>query len=349
MAENNTVTIITESRNLRTLPFIPPEHQLSVGKAWEDWLEEIEREFRYFKITSAQDKKNATIIYGGQEIARLARSLPDPEDPNGELDEYNKLQKKLNDYFIPKKNKHYARYIFLKMEPKIKETTIAYAARLREMAHDGCNFGSMFDERILEHLIQTIEDSALIQKCISKSWTLQEFLTAARQTEDISTQMHDMKPPYWNIKIHKVREQQMNVESSFKDEEAQPCSYCGLTRSHPKGRNCPAYRVQCEICNKYDHFTSVCRFNGRRQHTMNQSPKRQPDEQMKQWKIKKANEDYSETESSSDDEFLTSGRIKTVNSFSEENQVLSIQIDSLQDRVSSFGAELEVAKKMINS
>ena len=51
----------------------------------------------------------------------------------------------------------------------------------------------------------------------------------------------------------------------------------------------------------------------------------------------KANEDYSETDSSSDDEFLTRGRIKTVNSLSEENQVLSIQIDSLQDILSSLG------------
>ena len=91
------------------------------------------------------------------------------------------------------------------MQPEIKETTIAYAARLREMAHDGCNFGSMCDERILEHLIQTIEDSALIQKCISKSGTLQGFLIAARQTADISTQMHDMKPIYWNKDIYKVR------------------------------------------------------------------------------------------------------------------------------------------------
>ena len=312
MAENNTVTIMNGSRNLRTLPFIPPEDQLSVGKAWEDWLEEIEREFRYFKITSAQEQKDATIIYGGQEIARLARSLSDPEDPNGEIDEHYKLQEKLYDYFVPKKNKHFARYIFLKIRPEIKETKIAYAARLREKAHDGCNFGSMCDERILQHLIQTIEDRALIQKCISKSWTLQEFLTAARQTEDISTQMHGMKPTYWNKKIYKVREQQMNVDSSIRNEEAQPCSYCGLTRSHPKGRNCPAYEVQCEICNKYDHFTSVCRFNGRRQHTMNQSPKRQPDQQMKWQGIKKANKDYSDTEMSSDDEFLTSRRIKVV-------------------------------------
>ena len=77
MADNSTVTIITELRNLRALPLIPPEDQLCSGKAWEDMLEGIQREFRYFKITHfkitwAQGKTGAKIIYGGQEVAHLA-------------------------------------------------------------------------------------------------------------------------------------------------------------------------------------------------------------------------------------------------------------------------------------
>ena len=44
---------------------------------------------------------------------------------------------------------------------------------------------------------------------------------------------------------------------------------------------------------------------------MNHLNKRQPDEQMKRWGIKKAKEKYLETDSSSDDVFLTSLRIKT--------------------------------------
>ena len=36
---------------------------LSIGKAWEDLLEELERESRYFKINSAQDKIDAIIIF----------------------------------------------------------------------------------------------------------------------------------------------------------------------------------------------------------------------------------------------------------------------------------------------
>ena len=51
------------------------------------------------------------------------------------------------------------------------ETTVAYATRLREKAND-CDFDTNCDERILEHLIQTIENKGLIQKCISKAWTL---------------------------------------------------------------------------------------------------------------------------------------------------------------------------------
>ena len=65
MAENNTVMVITASRNLRALPFIPSDDQLTIRKDWEDWLEEMERVFRYFKITSPLDKKDAIIIYGG--------------------------------------------------------------------------------------------------------------------------------------------------------------------------------------------------------------------------------------------------------------------------------------------
>ena len=69
---------------------------------------------------------------------------------------------------------------------------------MREKAHD-CEFGDTQanDERILEHLIQTIENKMLIQKCISKAWTLQECLTEAGQIEDISLQMRDMSvSPY---------------------------------------------------------------------------------------------------------------------------------------------------------
>ena len=65
MAEREPLTIVTESRNLKTLPFGSSGDQLSTGREWEDWLEGIKREFRCFKSLNPQDKKDAIIINGG--------------------------------------------------------------------------------------------------------------------------------------------------------------------------------------------------------------------------------------------------------------------------------------------
>ena len=108
------ITVVTETRNLRTLPFVQNEDLLSTGKQWEEWIEEIEREFRYFRITEPIDKKDALLIYGGNEIVRLNKSLKNERAE--ELDEYAVLKNKLDKYFLPKKNKHHARYTFLRMK-----------------------------------------------------------------------------------------------------------------------------------------------------------------------------------------------------------------------------------------
>ena len=108
-----TVRVITETRNLRSLPFIAPQDPCATGNAWEEWLEGIGRGFRYFKITDPIDKKDALIIYGGKEVAKLEKRLPDPE--TGNL--YEKMRTKLNNHYLPKKNKHYSRYQFLKLRP----------------------------------------------------------------------------------------------------------------------------------------------------------------------------------------------------------------------------------------
>ena len=100
------IRVVTETRNLRAQPFVVPGETNAMGKAWQEWLEGIEREFRFFKISEAVDKKDAMIIYSGNEIARLEKSLPDPEMG----DVYTKLRIKLNDHFTPKKNKHHAPY-----------------------------------------------------------------------------------------------------------------------------------------------------------------------------------------------------------------------------------------------
>lgn len=66
--------------------------------------------------------------------------------------DYEKLRKKLNDYFKSKKNKYYVRYVFFKMRSAYDEITNVYVVRLREKVND-CEFEVNCDERILEYFI----------------------------------------------------------------------------------------------------------------------------------------------------------------------------------------------------
>ena len=91
------VTIITENRNLKNQTFVHTDDQLSTDKLWEKWLVGTEREFRYFNIVDSANTKDALLIYDGRELARLEKSPPNPTDPN--MNEYDNLKAKLNDYF----------------------------------------------------------------------------------------------------------------------------------------------------------------------------------------------------------------------------------------------------------
>ena len=127
----------------------------------------------------------------GKEIARLEKSLPNQTDGGNH---YEKLRKKVNDYFKLKINKHHTRYVFFKMRPTHDETTNAYAVRLREKANDW-EFEANCNEQILEHIIQTTQNRSLIQKAINKKWVLKRFLTDAAQIKDTSLQISNMKIP----------------------------------------------------------------------------------------------------------------------------------------------------------
>ena len=108
------------------MPFKEPKEYLDIKKAWEAWLEEAERQFRFCKINIPADKKDALLIYGGKQLVRLENCLPDALE---NLDEYDKLKKTLNDYYFPRRNKHYERFLFLNMRPKPGESILSYAAR----------------------------------------------------------------------------------------------------------------------------------------------------------------------------------------------------------------------------
>ncbi|XP_038054673.1 uncharacterized protein LOC119726895 [Patiria miniata] len=350
------ITVVTETRNLKSQPFTHPDDQISTGNAWEEWLEGIEREFRYFKISSPIDKKDALIIYGGKEIARLEKSLPNPGDVD---DVYEKLKTKLNSYYTPKKNKHHARYLFLKMRPTPQETTMAYAARLREKAIQ-CEFGDTRDDRILEHLIQTITSKSLIQKAINKKWSLTQMLTEAAQIEDTSLQISSMRPPDDGASnVAKVGYQQSSRQKKStgghygkpKFHKSPPCAYCGLTGTHPQGKNCPAYGKKCNKCQKWNHFASVCRADRLRAESRGPPSQPVPPKYAKPKQrgnhVKKTSMEEDD-QTSSDDEFFDQAvkhlkQVRRIAKTVHDDSTVTVRIDDVDVRIEpDSGAEVNI-------
>ena len=104
-----------------------------------------------------------------------------------------------------------------------------------------------------------------------------------------------MKTDPWKKDIANSRKRRRKWKS--KGQTAEPCNYCGLSRAHLRGKNCPAYGLQCK---RFDHFSSVCRAD--------MSPTDSQKELTTKQEHRKARAKKSDTYSSSDisdDDFST--------------------------------------------
>ncbi|CAG2242188.1 unnamed protein product [Mytilus edulis] len=281
-------------------------------------------------------------------ISRLERSLRDEE---GE-DEYKVLKNKLNKYYLPKKNKHHARYLFLKMKPFKDEYTVTYVMRLREKAH-ACEFEATCDERILEHCIQTITNQDLIKRAISKGWNLDKFVEEAGQMEDTCLQMKDMKGDHRDIGTSSINKIQSNRSSYNRSQDYITkfnCGYCGF--EHCEGNKCPAYGKQCRNCEKYNHFASVCRAEKKKQQYRAGNFRREGRS------VKKTMEEKIETDSNTDisdydeDEdyfgetikhIMKIRKVKTIQGIRDIEKTVTVRIDDVDVRVEpDSGADVNV-------
>lgn len=80
----------------------PESNDTSV--CWDKWKKTIERQFRFFRLTDRQMKKDGLIIYRGPQIADLKDLLPDLTALPSK-DVYSPVIRKLNKTFLPGKKK----------------------------------------------------------------------------------------------------------------------------------------------------------------------------------------------------------------------------------------------------
>ena len=111
------IRVFRVGKSLKIEPFKIPESPLDVGWArkFKEWIEDFEDETSYFEITEIRGRVSALEIYGGKEIKKLARNLPETAPVFGD-DDYQKLQRRIENYLNrkKKKNKYNGRFTFRK-------------------------------------------------------------------------------------------------------------------------------------------------------------------------------------------------------------------------------------------
>ena len=177
-------------RNLNIKPFLKQADPNDTAVRWQRYEKDIERQFRFFGITDPTTKKDGLLIYGGEDLVDLDEALPDPTGQEGD-DEYKVSIRKIDNHFIPKKNKDYARFQLSELKQQSHERLADYYARVRDIAKK-CDYGTHEEDMIRDHLIQTMLNNKLHSKAIRENWVLDWILTEAALDEQTTEQADAM-------------------------------------------------------------------------------------------------------------------------------------------------------------
>ena len=150
-------------RNLTIKPFTLDENHIEMEETWEEWLDELEQVMKFFRISDAEDKKDAMLIYCGVEILQLEKSLQIQKE--GAI--YVKLREKLNNHFSEQKKSTLCKVLVFEDQTACQRDYCGICSVTQEKALE-CDFLDI-DERILVHKIQTTTNAELVRQALHKT------------------------------------------------------------------------------------------------------------------------------------------------------------------------------------
>lgn len=238
-------------RNLTIKPFVKQTDHNETAVRWGKYKKDVERQFRFFGITDPELRKDGLLIYGGDDVIDIEDSLPDPLTQEND-DAYKILIRKIDNYFMLKKNKDFACFQMSELKQQSHERLADYYAKLREIARK-CEYGDHENDAMRDHLIRTMLSHRIRSKAIRENWNLDRILNETALDEETEQQAKAISS---KIDAERSTERVKKIAHHKKPSQPnEPFLRCGRDRKH---ETCPAMGATCDYCGKLTHYARVC-------------------------------------------------------------------------------------------
>ena len=172
-------------------PIPPPEKMDMDGDLRENWSL-FKLSWTNYADATRIDTKPAKVQIGtflsivGKECLKIIKNLPMTEEERADI---NSTIKKLSDYFEPKLNTTYERYVFNSCDQEIGERFDAYLNKLRKLIKT-CRYSTLEDELLRDRIVMGTNKKEIRTRLLSEpDLTLDRTIDICRSTKQRDRQV----------------------------------------------------------------------------------------------------------------------------------------------------------------
>ncbi|XP_062534380.1 uncharacterized protein LOC134203545 isoform X3 [Armigeres subalbatus] len=266
-----------------------------ISAEWEEWLRAFELLLELKQVDSQHERLILMLARGGRGLQRIyfnLRPVPGEIQPGPakvplapqETPEYDNAVKRLNNFFVGKRNERVELEVFRSLKQSTEESFNNFILKLRTQANR-CDFREREEKEILQQVTMGARDDRVRDKGLENVMNLDELTNYAVNRELLAKQKEKSHPfkvdaepvsvsavkQVWGRK-YQPRERSFGT-TVYKSEKPWndgnrtrlECDRCGSWKHHKDSPSCIARNSKCNNCGRTGHFARKCRAARKKQ------------------------------------------------------------------------------------